>query len=263
MDRAGTEVRVEAQHLAQGHVDAAEARSDRRGDGALEGDLVAPDGLEHVVRERRPVLGHDAFAGVLDLPLERDARGVQDTAGGIGELGADTVPGDERDSVRHGSHSTHADRLGMGGTAPLARMPDGGPAGAIRPYRLPVGAAHKGLVHARHRGNGPCSGCAHRWGSCSPPRWLPHAEAARRRQRPRRAEEEGARPRRTRPPRTHPQLATDGSGSTAGGEIDLGGAVSALGDLDNYAFRMEMKSSGSSEFIAGPQERIPRDGGQP
>ncbi len=52
--------------------------------------------------------------------------------------------------------------------------------------------------------------------------------------------------------------ATDGSGGgssgSTGGEIDLGGAVSALEDLDNFAFRMEMKATGSSEFIMVPKE---------
>ena len=98
----GPEVGVQAEDLAQGHVDAAEAGADGRRDGALEGDLVAPDRLQHVVRERGPVLGHDAFAGVLDLPVERDAGGVKDTAGGLRQLGTDPVAGDERDSVGHG-----------------------------------------------------------------------------------------------------------------------------------------------------------------
>lgn len=49
--------------------------------------------------------------------------------------------------------------------------------------------------------------------------------------------------------------AASAAGGTSG-EINLGGAVSALEDLDNYAFRMEMKASGSSEFIL-----VPKDGG--
>ena len=49
---AGGDPGLEAEHLAQGHVDAAEARADGRGDGALEGDLVPADALEHVLRER-------------------------------------------------------------------------------------------------------------------------------------------------------------------------------------------------------------------
>ena len=48
--------------------------------------------------------------------------------------------------------------------------------------------------------------------------------------------------------------ATDAPAATAaGGEINLGGAISALADLENYAFRMEMKSTGSSEFMLVPK----------
>ena len=111
LDRAGgRRLAYRPSDLAQGHVDAAEAGADGRRDRALEGDLVAPDRLEHVVRERRPVLGHDAFAGVLDLPVEGDAGGVEDTAGGLRQLGTDAVAGDEGDSVGHGAHSSHAAR---------------------------------------------------------------------------------------------------------------------------------------------------------
>ena len=49
LHRAGrAQVRVQAEHLAERDVDAAEARADGRRDRALEGDLVAPDRLEHV-----------------------------------------------------------------------------------------------------------------------------------------------------------------------------------------------------------------------
>jgi hypothetical protein len=44
------------------------------------------------------------------------------------------------------------------------------------------------------------------------------------------------------------------SGTGSGGEINLGSAVSALSDLENYAFRMEMKATGSSEFIMVPKD---------
>jgi hypothetical protein len=53
-----------------------------------------------------------------------------------------------------------------------------------------------------------------------------------------------------------PDATADG-GTTSGstdGEINLGGAVSALSDLENFAFRMEMKATGSSEFIMVPKE---------
>ena len=98
---SGPEVRVQAERLAQRDVDAPEALADRRRDRPLEGDLVAPDRLEDVFRERRPVLGHDGLAGVDDLPFERDARGVEDAAGRLRQLRADAVAGDEGDSVGH------------------------------------------------------------------------------------------------------------------------------------------------------------------
>lgn len=47
--------------------------------------------------------------------------------------------------------------------------------------------------------------------------------------------------------------AAGGTSGGATGEINLGGAITALADLDNYAFRMEMKSSGTSEFMLVPK----------
>ena len=115
LDRAGrAQVRVQAEHLAQRDVDAAEAGADRRRDRALERDLVAPDRLQDVLRERRPVLGHDALAGVLDLPLEGDARGVEDTAGRLRQLRTDAVAGDQGDSMGHARHSSPATPPGAG-----------------------------------------------------------------------------------------------------------------------------------------------------
>lgn len=45
-----------------------------------------------------------------------------------------------------------------------------------------------------------------------------------------------------------------GGGEGTGGGINLGGAISALEDLDNFAFRMEMKATGSTEFMMVPKE---------
>ena len=58
--------------------------------------------FEDVLGERRPVLGHDAFAGVDDVPVEADPRRLEDHAGRRCDLWPDTVPGDERDRVGHG-----------------------------------------------------------------------------------------------------------------------------------------------------------------
>ena len=70
LDRARrAEVRVQAQRLAERDVDAPEALAYRRGDRPLQGDLVAADRLEDVLRERRPVLGHDRLARVDGPPI--------------------------------------------------------------------------------------------------------------------------------------------------------------------------------------------------
>ena len=49
---------------------------DRRGDRALDGDLVLADGLEHVLGQRGAVLVHHVGAGLGDLPLDVDAGGL-------------------------------------------------------------------------------------------------------------------------------------------------------------------------------------------
>ena len=96
------QVGVQPELLAERHVDAAEPLADRRRDRALERDLVAPDRLEDVRREGRPVLGHDRLAGVDDLPIEGDAGRVQDAAGCLRQLRTDAVAGDEGHTVGHG-----------------------------------------------------------------------------------------------------------------------------------------------------------------
>ena len=97
----GPEVRVQAEHLAERDVDAAEAAADGRRDRALERDPVAAHRLEHVLRERGAVLGHDGLARVLDLPLEGDARRIEDAPGGLRQLRPDAVAGDQGDAVGH------------------------------------------------------------------------------------------------------------------------------------------------------------------
>lgn len=47
---------------------------------------------------------------------------------------------------------------------------------------------------------------------------------------------------------------TGSSSGSTGGAINVGSAVGALADLSNYAFRIEMKSTGSSEFMLVPKE---------
>ena len=81
LDRpGGPQVGVQPQDLAERDVDAPEPRPDRRRDRPLERDLVALDRLEHVIGQRRPVLGHHGLARVDGLPLELDARRVEHAA---------------------------------------------------------------------------------------------------------------------------------------------------------------------------------------
>ncbi len=118
LHRAGrAQVRVQAEGLAQRDVDAPEALADRRRDRALEGDLVALDRLEDVLRERRPVLGDDALAGVHDLPVEGDAGGVEHATGRLRQLRTDAVAGDQGDSVGHALDCSRA------GRSPAERTP--------------------------------------------------------------------------------------------------------------------------------------------
>ena len=42
-----------------------------------------------------------SIAGLLNVPIDFDARGVDAFAGGFGQLGAGAVAGDQRDFVRH------------------------------------------------------------------------------------------------------------------------------------------------------------------
>ena len=71
---------------------------------ALKGPITTPVG------EGRAVGRDHRLAGVHDLPLEVDARGVEDAAGRLRQLRADPVAGDEGDSMGHDGHSSHASR---------------------------------------------------------------------------------------------------------------------------------------------------------
>jgi len=95
------EVGVEAERLAERDVDTPEAGSDRRGDRTLDRHAIAADRLEDVVREGRPV-GRDAgLAGLHDLPLEGDPRGIEDAPCRLRQLRPDAVAGDEGHSMGH------------------------------------------------------------------------------------------------------------------------------------------------------------------
>lgn len=55
--QAGANAGVQVKMLAQGHVNATETRSDRRGDGALDSNFGLGDCIEHVLGQRRAKLG--------------------------------------------------------------------------------------------------------------------------------------------------------------------------------------------------------------
>ena len=91
------EIHVEAQLLAQGHVDALVAAGDGRGGGAFEADARGFERGEHVVGNQLAVLGQRAHAGFDALPLDGDAGGFHRAHGGLGHFGSDAVAGDESD----------------------------------------------------------------------------------------------------------------------------------------------------------------------
>src|SRR5690606_36460475 len=97
---AGTHTGVKAEFLSEVDVDAAEALTDGRGNGGLEGHLVGLDRLEHALGDL--ALGLDDFdAALLHVPIDLHAGGIDALAGGFGNFRTNTVTGDQRDLV-HG-----------------------------------------------------------------------------------------------------------------------------------------------------------------
>ena len=101
VDLAGADAGVEVERLAEVDVDAAEAGADGRGDRGLEGHLGAAARFDHAVGDRGAELGHDVDAGLLLVPVDRDAGGLDAHLGGLGQLRPDAVAADERHFVRH------------------------------------------------------------------------------------------------------------------------------------------------------------------
>ena len=99
--QAGAHAGVQVEVLTQGNIDAAEARADRRGDGALDGNLGLGDRIEDVLGQRRAKLVHDTGTGLLDIPVNLDAGGLDHAAHGLRDLGTDTVTGNQDYIVRH------------------------------------------------------------------------------------------------------------------------------------------------------------------
>ena len=101
---ARTHLAVEVEALPEGDVDGAEAASDRRGDGSLEGDPRLADRVEHLVRERVAAVPlHRVGAGLANVPVELHTCCLEDTPGGLGQLGPCAVSGDQSHSVGHGA----------------------------------------------------------------------------------------------------------------------------------------------------------------
>ena len=98
------EIDVEAELLAQRHVDALVAAGDGRGGGALQADARGFERGEDVVGNQLALLGQRAHAGLHALPFDGDAGGFDRAHGGFGHFGSDAVAGDERNLVGHHSY---------------------------------------------------------------------------------------------------------------------------------------------------------------
>ena len=69
--------------------------------GPFQGDAVAPDRVEERGRQRLAGALDGGDAGVVAIPLDVDARAVENADDGGGDFRADSVTGDERNGVRH------------------------------------------------------------------------------------------------------------------------------------------------------------------
>ncbi len=95
------QVRVEIQSLAQADVDGSEPFADRRRDGAFKADLVAFDGFEQILGQRRAEFIQRLLAGDVLFPFNLYARSFDDAHDGGGDFGADAIAGNQCDTMRH------------------------------------------------------------------------------------------------------------------------------------------------------------------
>jgi len=101
-DRLGRpEVRVEIQRLADRHIHAPKAFADRCGDGAFDAHTVSADRFQHLFGQRRAVLRNRLFAGLLDVPIDGNTGGLDDTAHRLHHFRANAVAGDQCDRIAH------------------------------------------------------------------------------------------------------------------------------------------------------------------
>ena len=183
---------VEVEGLAERDIDAAEARSDRRRDRALERDAVLLDRLQNVVGKRvAAVLVHDVGARPLHVPVELDAGGVEDPARCLGKLRPGAVAGNEGHAMSHGRGVMVAEavkRSGFGtvlcnGRKRLQAWPRGRRRLRDRDCRARQGGRRAPVPRGRHRGAG--RPCPLREGLGAPRgRQLRARDAARRERRP-------------------------------------------------------------------------------
>ena len=96
---AGPDAGVEVELLAQRDVDRAVAGADRGGGRALDRDAALADRVEGAVGERVALRLVDVDPGVLEVPVELDAGGLEHSLRGLRELGPGAVARDEGDSV--------------------------------------------------------------------------------------------------------------------------------------------------------------------
>src|SRR6266508_5185584 len=96
-------LRVHVELLAQADVYGAEAAAHRRRDRPLQCGAVRPDRVEDVAGQRvTAVLLHHVGAGVLDVPVELDARRLEHASRRLGQLRTRAVAGNQGHAVRHG-----------------------------------------------------------------------------------------------------------------------------------------------------------------
>ena len=106
---AGAQVDVEVQLEAHGQQDAfgvLVAGHPRVADRAeIDGGEVAPQGVHESRREDGAVLQVSLGAEVEPLELQREAQALEQADSLAGDLGADSVAGDDCDAVGHGARS--------------------------------------------------------------------------------------------------------------------------------------------------------------
>ena len=101
---ARADLPVEVEALAEGDVHGPEADSDRCRDRPLEGNAGLANRVEDLVGQRiAAVFVHDVRACLSNVPVEVDARRLEDAAGGLRQLGAGSVAWDQNHLVGHGA----------------------------------------------------------------------------------------------------------------------------------------------------------------